>query len=187
LRRRSIAEDAIDKLVEWGVAEADGGNAFYLFWHPAADWNWVECIAPDELTPSLQGIGANCTKLYNWLLRWLKAEGLADVDAVGGTGDYYNALVNANAFSLDAGPFAIGTFLVRQYYDDNDQGHAAMVMTEPDENGNQILLQSDHDAGQTADWSIGWPGVNYSRTIADTHDWAWFERYGELPGLGVVG
>jgi hypothetical protein len=61
-----------------------------------------------------------------------------------------------------------------------------MVMSDPDENGNQILLQSDHLVGHTADWSIGWPGVNYSRTIADTHDWAWFERYGELPGLGVL-
>src|SRR5919199_4447678 len=90
LRRRNMAEDAVYNLIEWGKAEADAGNAFYLFWHPGVPWSEVECIAPADLTPSLQGIGANCTKLYNWLLRWLKAEGLADVDAVGGTGDYYN-------------------------------------------------------------------------------------------------
>ena len=182
-----MANDAVNKLIEWGKAEADGGNAFYLFWHPGVNWNEVECIAPAQLTPSLQGIGANCTKLPNWLLRWLRAEGLANVDAIGGTGDYAKAIVNWGNFSLDAGPFAVGTILVRKYYNDDDQGHVAIVATEPDEYGDQYLLQSDHLAGHSADWSMGWPGVNYSRTIAQTHEFAGFEWYGELPGLGVVG
>lgn len=45
-----MPEEAIRKMIDWGQTEANGGNAFYLFWHPGVDWYWIECIAPAELT-----------------------------------------------------------------------------------------------------------------------------------------
>jgi hypothetical protein len=62
-----------------------------------------------------------------------------------------------------------------------------MIITEADNIGDQILLQSDYRNGlMPGSTNLGTPGVNRSTTIAETQKWAGFEWYSEIPGLGVI-
>jgi hypothetical protein len=139
--------------------------------------------------------GLNCSGLFNWARQQI---GLAPPpnfrDANGilrsglGTMGYAQFLTG---WWVDFDPnkvYPIGTLLVNDdvRFDENgnhqvdDFSHVAIVSSLPDADGNQWLIQSDHAGGITErneDGSPlrGVPGVNESRTVAETIQVLYFD------------
>lgn len=144
----------------------------YRFW-----WNWMDpndvgCMAP----PWEDDIGYNCTSVYNSILGEMLDEGWSALSPIGGTG-YWNAAVGGHNAVYEqpnvSKNYPPGSFGVTPYISDNVQGHVQMVATFAPPSGGgwgeQYIAQSDHADGNSADFSIGWPGPNWNRTMG----WTW--------------
>ncbi len=139
----------------------------YDYWRGGENQKEAPMFAQNGPVPhQLDVTSLNCAGLCNLMLRSIGKElpYSNKTNTVGGTEAYFEYYKEKSyEFSIN-NVYPIGTLLMRDYRDINDQGHVAVLL---DDKGKQALVLQSHVEGEYLTSTK--PGVNAMYTLADSH------------------
>ena len=117
-----------------------------------------------EVPPQLDIVSLNCAGLCNLMLRSVGKELPYSTFTMGGTFAYLKYYrEKAYKFNIN-NVYPMGTLLIRDYRDINDQGHLAVVL---EEKGKDSLVLQSHVEGEFLKSTQ--PGVNAMQTLEESN------------------
>lgn len=147
------------KALEYGISLI---GTPYEYWKGGETQKGAPMFAQNGLLPSREDIvSANCAGLCNLMLRSIGKEVPASGNTMGGTKAYFEYYKDKSyEFCID-NTYPMGTLLMRDYRDINDQGHVAVVLETKGKKS--LVLQSNVEGESTS------PGVNAIYTLEESH------------------
>jgi hypothetical protein len=139
----------------------------YDYWRGGENQKESPMFAQNGKVPhKLDVTSLNCAGLCNLMLRSIGKElpYSSKTNTIGGTEAYFEYYKEKSyEFSIN-NVYPMGTLLMRDYRDINDQGHVAVLL---DDRGKQALVLQSHVEGEYLTSTK--PGVNAMYTLADSH------------------
>ena len=158
-----------EKAIEFGLSLI---GTPYGYWKGGVNQVTAPMFADNNpLPPKNQITCLNCAGLVNLMLKSIgKKIPYNGEGSMGGTesyGEYY--LYKSTTFNINKN-YPIGTLLIRDYKDLNDQGHVAVIIE--DKGKNSLILQSHVDGEYFKDT---YPGVNTMYTLEESEGDGYYE------------
>ena len=152
------------KALEYGVKLI---GTPYDYWKGGENQIDAPMFAEDGPVPNnLDIVSANCAGLCNLMLRSVgkKLPYSKKTQTMGGTESYFEFYKDKSyEFSIN-NTYPMGTLLMRDYRDLNDQGHVAVLL---EEKGKDSLVLQSHVEGEYFESTN--PGVNAMYTLEETN------------------
>ena len=140
----------------------------YDYWKGGENQKEAPMFAQNgEVPRQLDITSVNCAGLCNLMLRSIGKElpHLENKISIGGTDAYFEYFKDKSYdFSIN-NTYPMGTLLMRNYRDINDQGHLAVLL---ESKGKESLVLQSHVEGEY--FKSTNPGVNAMYTLKDSHN-----------------
>ena len=153
----------VTKAIEFGIQLI---GTPYDYWKGGINQAGAPMFAENGKLPDIKDIkSANCAGLCNLILRSIGKELPYDCDTIGGTESYFNYYSDkSHEFKIED-TYPIGTLLIRNYRNIDDQGHVAIIL---ENKGKSSLVLQSHVEGE---YHVSTkPGVNSNYTLEQSHN-----------------